>query len=334
MPFPPPPPPRRKSGVGIFFRVILLLVLLGSLLVNVILLGSAMFSGSDVVENTLRSGDSDQKIAVVPVEGVITEQTAEQLRQWLKTIEADKGYKAVVVEINTPGGSVNPSDQIHHMLDELRQNRNGMPIAVAMDAMATSGGYYIACAGDYIVAQHTTLTGNIGVIMPSFNMSGLAEKWGVHESTITAPINGYKNAGSMFSPETPKDREYLQGIINDAFARFTSLVQQGRKNKLKGPTSEIFNGAVFTANQALKLGLIDEIGYQDAAYKWAATQAGLSQPMIVKFHRRPSLLEAFGARSGIGSPNASGKINVNIQLDAKALEELGAPQPMYLWRGQ
>jgi protease-4 len=303
-----------------------------SLLANIYLLAFAgIFSASGTQESVVSEGSLDQKIAVVPISGIIDGGTASQVNEWLKKIEQDKNVKAVVLAIDTPGGSVTASDQIHHYVQRLRQNRS-MPVAVAMGGLATSGGYYIACGTDHIIAQETTLTGNIGVLMPRFNLSEMVKRWGVEERTLTAPREGFKNAGSMFAPENEKDREYLQKIIDNAYTRFTTLVNEGRKGRLKGDPKQMFNGQVYTARDALADGLIDEIGYPDKAYEWAAKKANLDKPRIVRYQPRPTLMDLLTAKSGIGF--SAGDSSVSVKVDAKSIDELTTPRLLYLWRGE
>jgi protease-4 len=250
-------------------------------------------------------------------------------------VQRDDNVKAVVLEVDTPGGGVTPSDEIRHRIEELKKAKKdknpNFVVAVSMGSLATSGGYYVSAATDQIFAQPTTLTGNIGVLMPRFNLSALVEKIGVSEKTLTAPEGGFKNAGSMFAPDNPRDSKYLQGIIDQAYTRFRDIVKNGRGSKLKGDLAQIADGRVFTADEALKNGLIDQQGYLEDAYTWAAAQAGLSDPMVVKYHRRATLMEMMMSRSSGPEPKAG---SVNVSVDAKVIDELMAPRLMYLWRGE
>src|SRR5262249_48785977 len=143
-----------------------------SLLANVYLIAFNGIFSSDTspLEATVAEGSPAQKIAVIPVEGVITSHASQQIALWLRSIEKDANVKAVVLAVDTPGGYVTPSDEIYHHVTQLKKNR-GIPVAVAMGAMATSGGYYLSAGADQIFAQPTTITGNIGVLMPRFNVS-------------------------------------------------------------------------------------------------------------------------------------------------------------------
>jgi protease-4 len=253
--------------------------------------------------------------------------------------------KAIVVEVDTPGGAVTPSDEIHARILRFRQQFPNRPVVVTMGGLATSGGYYISCAGEYVFAQRTTLTGNIGVILPRYNFSKLAKSYGVEEVTVTAPANGFKNAGSSFAPIDEKDNQYLQGLIDDAYGSFKAVVTAGRAGKLTGKIDEIANGKVYTAAEALSLGLVDQLGYATDAYDKAASMASLSNKHVVKYNKPAGFLESIlggesksnlpsrAAASG-GGGNTTTINGVNVNIDANLLDELNRPRLMYLWRGQ
>ncbi len=343
--FPPPPPPRKHGFTrGIF--VTLATTIFGiSLLLNMyLLLFGGIFKTSGTVETVLKEGAADQKVVVLPVHGVIMEETAAQMREWLRKIAEDGSVKAVVLDVDTPGGTVSASDEIYHRLLDLRESRR-IPIIVSMGGLATSGGYYISCAADQIIAQPTTWTGNIGVLMPRYNMTKLTEKIGVAETTLAAPSGGYKNAGSPFQPDSERDTKYLQALIDSAFSRFKEIVETGRGSRLKGDRDkEIFTGQVFTAAEALQRGLIDPrdskdpknpFGYLLDACEVAAGKAQLKSPTVVRYQRRSSLLETLLSSSGVEPARASGgSVNVNVNIDPRLIEQWTTPRAMYLWRGQ
>jgi protease IV len=196
-----------------------------------------------------------------------------------------------------------------------------------LGAVAASGGYYIATAGQTIFASPTTLTGSIGVRMDLYNVADLAKKWGIAENTITAPVDGMKNAGSSFKTMTPEEQAYFQGIIDDAFGRFKNLVKTGRGAKIKAENlDQVCSARIFTANQALANGLVDQIGYFDEACDFAAKSAGLSRGKIVRLSRRETLLDLLGAES------KTTPAGVNIQIDSKLIRDLEQPRLMYLWK--
>jgi protease-4 len=322
--------------------VILLLVLVGSILLNLAFMGSGMGSRSGMT-TTVQEGDPKEVVAVIPVTGLIQDQSAERFVKFFDQIDKDSNVKAVVIHVDTPGGSVSASDQMYHRIERFKADHSQTPVVVSMGGMATSGGYYVSAPADYIFAEPTTLTGNIGVLLPLYNASELAAKWGIKETTVTAPPNGYKNAGSPLAPVSEADKVYLQGIVDVAYKRFVKIVKDGRGSALKKPVEQVADGRVFTADDAKTAGLIDQIGYADEAYAYAAKKAGLSRPQVVKYQHIPSLLEMLAgssASSSVGNPQGSAGIavngtNVNVNVDMAALlREMSTARLMYLWQGQ
>jgi protease-4 len=349
--YPPPmmmPPPGffkpRRSFARVFFTTLASALLGLSITLNFLFLlsgGLTSFGHSESVSRTvLVDGDPNQTIAVVPVSGVIMNGTADRVSELVGAAEKDKAVKALVIEVETPGGAVTPSDEIYARIKRFKDLTH-KPVVVSMGGLATSGGYYVSCAGDYIICQRTTLTGNIGVILPRYNMSKLAKSYGVDEVTVTAPANGFKNAGSMFAPIKPEETQYLQTLIDEAYGNFTSVVATGRKNKLTRKIEEIANGKVYTASEAMQLGLVDAVGYPLDAYDKAAQMAGLSNKYVVKYSKPAGLFDLFAggdAKSNV-STKADGQggmtINgINVNVDANLFDELSRPRLLYLWRGQ
>ena len=343
---PPPPQPPRRSGGG-FARAIFVTmatVIFGaSLTLNIYLLmltGIAGSGGGSRSTNVL-TGDPKQKIAHVPIKGIIMDEAYERFDRMMKSVEADGDVKALVIEIDSPGGSVTASDEIHNRITKFKKDKPNVPVVVSMAGLAASGGYYVACPADYIFAQPTTLTGNIGVLMPQYNVHELFQKWGIKETTVESTGAPFKNAGSMFQAENTEHRKYIQDIADKAFAQFKDVVAKGRQSKLKKPLADIANGKIYLAADAEALGLIDKVGYLQDAYDHAATQAKLNRRTIVKYHDPPTFFDALmsgksslgGATGGAGG--AGQMINVNgIQVNAGDLRELMTPRLMYLWRGE
>jgi protease-4 len=348
--FPPGMFKPQRSFARIIFTTLATAVFGLSITLNLYLLAFSVFSGgighsTGIEQTVLVEGDPKEKIAVIPVTGMILTNTAERFNQMLTAAEKDSSVKAIVVEVDTPGGAVTPSDEIHARILRFRQQFPNRPVVVTMGGLATSGGYYISCAGEYVFAQRTTLTGNIGVILPRYNFSKLAKSYGVEEVTVTAPANGFKNAGSSFAPIDEKDNQYLQGLIDDAYGSFKAVVTAGRAGKLTGKIDEIANGKVYTAAEALSLGLVDQLGYATDAYDKAASMASLSNKHVVKYNKPAGFLESIlggesksnlpsrAAASG-GGGNTTTINGVNVNIDANLLDELNRPRLMYLWRGQ
>jgi protease-4 len=332
-----PPPPRRRSGAGRFFTVVLILLLGFSLVLNIFLLARSAAGGAgSAKETSVVEGDSAQRVAVVALDGVIMDAASQKFDRLITSVEKDGNVKALVIEIDSPGGSVTASDEMYHRLQKFKQTKPGVPVIVSMGGLAASGGYYVACGADYLVAQPSTLTGNIGVLMPRYNISELMSKYGVKETTIVSSGATFKNAGSMFQPENPEDNKYIQDLADKAFTQFKDVVAKGRSGKLKKPLDQIANGKIYLAADALALGLIDQVGYRQDAYAYAATKAGLSKPSVVKYQDQPSFMELLTARSTLPAPSAAAQgVTMNgINLDAGGISELMTPRMMYLWRGQ
>jgi protease-4 len=337
MMMPPPPPPRGGGFVRAIF-VTLATTLFGlSLTLNIYLLVvSGLFGGgSSARSSNLVDGEPTQKVAVIPVKGVIMDDASAQFDRFLKQVEADKNVKAIVLDVDSPGGSVTASDEISNRLRRFKAKRPGVPVVVSMGSLAASGGYYVSCGADYLFAQPSTLTGNIGVLLPQYNVHELFEKWGIKETTITSDGAPFKNAGSMFQPERAEDRAYLQDIADKAFTQFKDVVAKGRQGKLRKPLSEIANGKIYVAADAKLLGLVDDVGYLHDAYEYAARQANLSKPTVVRYQTPPSLLEAMLSGRSSAGRTAAGSVQINgINVNAADLHEMTTPRLMYLWRGQ
>jgi protease-4 len=329
--FYPPPQPQRGSFARAIFTTLATTILGVSLALNVyLLLASGIGGGVDAItRTTMRSGDATQKIAVIPLNGIILDDAVARFERFLKTASEDRSVKAVVLLIDSPGGGVTASDMIHERLRKFRESKS-VPVVVSMGALATSGGYYVACGADHIVAQRTTITGNIGVLLQRFNASGMLERIGVEDTTITSSGAPFKDAGSPFRNETPEEKAYLQSLIDGAFDTFKKVVIEGRHGKLTKPLAEIANGKAFSGEEALRLGLVDEIGYLDDAIAWAMARAGLNNPMVERYDRAPTLGEQlFGVTGSRASPGA-----VSINVDVDVLRGLAAPKLMYLWIGR
>jgi protease-4 len=337
-PYPPPPPPRRGGAGRAIFIGILVLLLAGSAFLNLMLIaGSLGGSGAGIQQHTLQAGGGTDKIAVVPLRGIIDSNTSAQFDRFLDTAEADKNVKALVIEIDTPGGTVTASDEIYNRI-RLFKAKKPIPVVVSMASLATSGGYYAACGGDHVFAQPTTFTGNIGVLMPRYNFSKLMEKYGVEETTIVSTGATFKNAGSSFRPESPEEKQYMQGLADSAFAQFKTVVTNGRSSKLKAKLEDVANGKVFTAADALTLGLIDQVGYLEDAQAYATKTAGLTGPTIVRYQDPPTFMQLLmSSRSALPALAAGGDGRspaVNVTIDQRLLHEMSTPRPLYLWRGQ
>ncbi|HBS06729.1 MAG TPA: signal peptide peptidase SppA [Leptospiraceae bacterium] len=239
----------------------------------VVPLGGGSFpSLSEDYEEKVLSGEGKDKILVVPIEGVITdEETAgffgpseesmvAQVVSHLNRAREDESVKAVILKINSPGGGVTASDIIYREIQEFKKERNIPVVAVFMD-IAASGGYYVAMAADRVYAHPTTITGSIGVIFGLLNVKEGLEKIGIKDYSITSGEN--KAIGSPTREMTEEQRQILQSIINDMYGRFVTVVDQGRPNLNRDRILKLADGRIYTANQAKENGLVDDIGYFD-----------------------------------------------------------------------
>ena len=254
------------------------------------------FDTTGGIEERFHSGSevATDKIAIINVSGVIMAGT--YVKQQIDRVRKDSNVKAIVLRVDSPGGTVTGSDYIYHHLKKLREDKD-IPIVVSMGGMATSGGYYVAMAvGDQeksIYAEETTTTGSIGVIIPHYNVTGLMAKYDVVDDSIASHQN--KQMLSMTREMTPEQRELIQEYVNEAFGLFKRKVQEGRPVFRDDPSAldQLATGAIFTAGQAKKYNLIDEIGFIEEAIERAAELAKVSvdSVRVVQFKSPPSLLD-------------------------------------------
>jgi len=337
MPYPPMmmmPPPRGGGWVRGIFLTLATTIFGLSLTLNIYLLIMTGLMGggrtSSLNTDVIKAGDTAQQIAVVPIRGLIVDATYQQFNKWISAIEEDSNVKAIVLDVDTPGGEVTASDQIHRRIQAFKAVRN-IPVVVSMGGMGTSGGYYVSANANWIVAQPTTLTGNIGVRWDRLSLAKMADKVGVEDNSLHSTGADFKTAGSMWKTETPAETAYLTGLIDEAFRIFKGVVKDGRGKNLTQSIDEIANGKVYTATEAKTLGLIDQVDYPDAAYAKAASLAGLSSPHVVRYSRPPSFFESFGAES---SASLGVKLEAGgLKFDRNLLHDLAAPRMMYHWNG-
>jgi protease-4 len=333
--------PGGKSFARTIFTTLATTIFGFSLVLNIyLLLWTYTTSGGDspVKQTLVLEGEKDQVIGVIGVKGVIMANTFARFDRLLKEAEKNPDLKALVIEIETPGGAVTASDQIYTRINEFREKMEAqgrtVPIVSTIGSLGTSGGYYVACATDYIFTERTGLTGNIGVLMPRFNLAKLAEKYGVEETTIASTGAPFKNAGSMFKEESPAETAYIQKIADDAFAAFKAVVKTARKSKLTVPLEQATDGRAFFAGDALEMGVIDAVGSANDAYIYAAQQCGLSRPHVVRYDEPPTLLGAlYGEGEAMGSTSISFN-DASVKIDPSMIHELLTPRLMYIWRGQ
>ncbi len=293
-------------------------------------------SRRDLVETEL-SRDSlfaIDKIALIDVTGVIQnthsstllsdgEHAVSLLLEQLDKARCDPFVKAVILRINSPGGTVVASELMHDEITRFRQS--GKPIVAVMMDVAASGGYYIACACDQIVAQPSTITGSIGVIMLMVDLSGTMSKIGVRTDAITSGV--HKDSGSPFRPMRPEERELFENIVEDMYERFVKVVVQGRPTLDEKRARELADGRVYTAGQALEHGLIDGIANLRETVEAIKCRIGARSIRLVTYHRAYDYRPNYYART----PDRP-TVDVNLlRLDTAGAFPPPAPQFLYLW---
>ena len=244
-----------------------------------------------------------------------------RVREELAKAEKDDHVRALIVRINSPGGTITASDILYHEILAFKQRRKIPVIAAIMDVGA-SGGYYAALAADTIVANPTTITGSIGVVMVTVNAQGLMEKIGVAPLAIkSGPM---KDAGSPFRSLTGPELAVFQNIIDEMYGRFVGLIVQSRKLP-EDRVRALADGRVYTADQALRLGLVDRIGYLEDVVKLAREGAKLDEARVVMYHRPKEY------RSNLySSTPAPATVESALAQFAAALGGSG-PRFLYLW---
>jgi len=273
-----PVPSKGRSLLGRFFISIVSALLLGSLVLNIYLYMFVSNVTSGAWETSYEGGDSADRIAVLPIEGVIDEGKAQFVHDVAQHVLANPP-KALILRIDSGGGGVGASDRIWHELERLRLDprTETMPIVASFGSMAASGGYYVAAHCNAIVAEPTTLTGSIGVIAPFMEISDLLTKIGVTPEVVIASESPQKDVGSAIRKWRPEDRTRLTEVLDHAHKKFKEIVRSGRQGKLKLGIDVLGDGSIFTADEAYSNGLVDQLGYLDDAIKKAASLADLGE---------------------------------------------------------
>lgn len=224
------------------------------------------------------------KVAVLDITGIITKSDARI--KLIHTYRDDPNVKAIVLRINSPGGSVAPVQEIHRELTKIDK-----PIVASMGGSAASGGYYLACAADTIVANPGTLTGSIGVIMQFINMKGLYDKVGLEHQVIKS--GQFKDTGSMFRDFTEEDKEILQATVDDVYNQFVDAIFKSRQEHLtRDEIVQLADGRIFSGQQAQEHKLVDQLGNLQDAIKIAGQLGNIEgTPKIIRKQRKSSLLE-------------------------------------------
>jgi len=268
--------------------------------------------GPRLEEVTTEDNDAANKIAVVEVNGIITDRAMDQggynlvdvIKAQLKRAGEDEKVKAVILKVDSPGGEVLASDEISRAISEFQGKLHGKPVVCSMGSLAASGGYYVSVPCRWIVANELTITGSIGVIMSAWNYRGLMDKVGVRPQTFKSGkykdmLSGSREPDSI----TQEERDMVQALINETYGRFTNVVATGRswareKNKNKGRAliedwADYADGRILSGTEAFKLGFVDELGTFDDAVKRAKSIAGISRANLIEYQQRFDISDLF-----------------------------------------
>ena len=241
-----------------------------------------------------RSGGGGQRVALIDISGVIADSDGfsggadpRTTVNFLRQAQNDPSVKAVVVRINSGGGSPAAAEEIY---DAIRStSASGKPVVVSMGDVAASAAYYIASAGDRIVANPSTTTGSIGVISQNFVIGELLEEHGITVETIVS--GPFKDAAGPFRPMTEQERAYMQELVDDVLDQFVSAVARGRGLD-EDYVRSLADGRIFTGRQAYALQLVDQLGGLEDAIRLAGELAGIpGRPHVITLRRQPTLTE-------------------------------------------
>lgn len=306
----------RRGWLARLFGPLLLLFIL--LMIFKGPLGSEGSIPKRLQEEYVAGGVTGAKIAVVELNGLILGDEIDYAIRQIRQARDDTSIRAVVIRIDSPGGTVSGSDRIWREVQLLKDRDK--PVVVSMGGLAASGGYYVASAADYIFAEPTTMTGSIGVILEIPVIGELLDKIGVEFQTIKT--GDWKDSPSLFHPLSDEERKRWGDVLDDAYQRFLRVIAQGRDLSLDH-LKPVADGRVLTAEEAKKSELINEIGYQDDAILHAQRLSGLSSVHVIRFVKPKSVIETLlGTQSRAPS----------VSIDPDFLLKLQAPRMLYLAR--
>lgn len=295
------------------------------------------------VENTNKLEESvveegkGGKVAIIDLDGMLanaktggflspTENKLSLFVQQLDKAAKDDSVKAVVLRINSPGGTVTCTDTMYELLLRFKRETH-KPVVASTQEVAASGGYYVACAADKIVANPTSVVGSIGVIFYTFDASGTMSKIGLRSDAIkSAP---FKDMGSPFRPPTPEERAIMQGIVDEYYARFKQVVTANRPIQNVETLSLVSDGRVFSGSRAVQLGLADQEGLLSDAIDLARKMGNAPKAEVILYKRPYGYTGSIYASSELPAPQAAApSLNFNLPTPS-ALLPTGF---YYLWQ--
>ncbi|WP_077303019.1 signal peptide peptidase SppA [Virgibacillus pantothenticus] len=290
------------------------------------------FQDNKFEEEVIEEGVGE-KIAVLELNGIIqdtaptplvntTSYNHKRFLEMLNEAGEDTSVDGIILQVNTPGGGVVESAEIHDKIVEIQEEYE-KPIYVSMGNTAASGGYYISAPANKVVAHPATLTGSIGVIMEGYDLSELADKWGIDFNTIKS--GKYKDIMSFSREMTGEEREILQTMVDDMYADFVDVIVEGREMS-ESKVRELGDGRVYTGSQAKENGLVDELGSLDDTIAYMTEDYDFSDVEVVKYNYSASLDEFFGMSVQSMFTNEAEFLGVMDMV-----RESNAPRAMYLY---
>ena len=322
------------SKVGCWIAIaVLALMLFGSFITN-IGLTALFFSGSAVAgtdypldeepfyDEVWSYGYGETKVVRIALTGIIMRGSRERLFGYeadmvevllsqIRSATIDPDVKAIILEVDSPGGAVTPSDEIYAALEQFKRDDEERVIMVFIRDLGASGAYYAAMAGDYIMAEPTAIVGSVGVIMQTLNMKGLGEKLGLTSVTIASGEN--KDMLNPFEEVNPQHVAMLQELVDSMQNRFASIVETSRGFESR----ELLDGRVFDASQAMEHGFIDGVGYWQDAVETLKFLLDVEDLYIVRYHESSGFLDSLMGAKGPSIP------------DFTAVQ---SPRLLYLWK--
>jgi protease-4 len=350
-PFQSPPPlitppaaarPPRRWG-WIIISVVLFLLLGFSVLINLSGIFSSMAGvsgthhragGPRLEETVVEEHKGADKIAIVPIEGVISSHMGDRggytmvdvVKAQLQRADEDSDVKAVILRVDSPGGEVLASDEIARHITRFEQ-RSGKPVIVSMGSLAASGGYYVSAPCNWIVAHELTITGSIGVIMHGYNYRGLMDKVGLRPEVYkSGKFKDMLSGDRTVDQISPEERAMVQKLIDDTYAKFKQVVADGRKHAQAGNKevrpltpdwADYADGRVLSGKEALAVGLVDEVGNFDDAVARAQKIAGLAgKATLIEYRQRLDFADIFG----LWGKSEAAVVKVDLGLETPKLE--------------
>ncbi len=317
-----------KNGILTLVMALFLLSLSGCVTVNL------YPQEKGLEEKVIKPSQAKDKILFLPIRGFIGDEPRKGgvpflggktdqvhlLEQEFQKASLDPHIKAVILRIDSPGGTVTASDRLYHRIREFRK-KTGIPVVAFFGDLGASGAYYAAMGSDEVWARPTSVVGSIGVMIANLGFEGLMKKVGVSDRTIASGPE--KEMGSPLRKMTPEDRKIFEGLVQDFYQKFLDVVEKNRRIDEKS-LSVLADGRVFTASQAKRAHLIDHIGYRSDLVMSVKQKLGLSHVKLVRYQETgggsPPL---FGMTAGGWSALSEGSLIALIR-------SLG-PTPLYLW---